>query len=90
MCFGIPQSEGIGSMAGLPCCGHTRLGDFLRFARAVKHAAQSDARLPESSTADVVSGNNVIVIQIALLKQQLGTVGHVVLRSIVSDGQELS
>lgn len=62
MCFGIPQSEGIGPMAGLPCCGHTRLGDFLRIARAVKHAAQSDARLPESSTADVVSGGNVIVL----------------------------
>lgn len=62
MCFGIPQSEGIGPMAGLPGCGHTRLGDFLRFARAVKHAAQSNARLPGSSTADVVSGGNVIVL----------------------------
>lgn len=62
MCFGVPQSEGIDLMAGLPCCDHTRLGDFLRFARAVKHAAQSDAGLPESSTADVVSGGNVIVL----------------------------
>lgn len=62
MCFGVPQSEGIDLMAGLPCCDYTRLGDFLRFARAVKHAAQSDAGLPESSTADVVSGGNVIVL----------------------------
>lgn len=58
----FPQSEGIDLMAGLPCCDHTRLGDFLRFARAVKHAAQSDAGLPESSTADVVSGGNVMVL----------------------------
>lgn len=62
MCFGIPQSEGIGLITGLPCCDHARLGHFLRFARAVRHAAQSDARLPESSTADVVSGANVIVL----------------------------
>lgn len=48
MCFGIPQSEGIGLMTGLPCCDHARLGDFLRFARAVRHAAQGEA-LPMSS-----------------------------------------